>query len=203
MTATQKPSGRAVLAGLASVTVNFVVPLLAYHVIRHHTGSSAMAMALAGAIPVAYTLAILALRRRLSALGVVSVGSFAVGVLASWVSGGSTLAMELQDPALMGLLGLACLVSIVVGHPLHQVVLHWLGRGKQVSGTSIVSTLIIGLALLSHAVAVAILALTQSTGTFLALQQPVGLPLLGLGVAGLFIYGSRQQNRQRAAIGSA
>jgi hypothetical protein len=81
--------------------------------------------------------------------------------------------------------------------------LHWLGRGKQVSGTSIVSTLIIGLALLSHAVAVAILALTQSTGTFLALQQPVGLPFLGLGVAGLFIYGSRQQNRQRAAIGSA
>jgi hypothetical protein len=64
--------------------------------------------------------------------------------------------------------------------------------------TSWVSTAIIGLAFLGHAVAVAVLALTQTTATFLALQQPVGLPFLGLGVAGLFIYGNWQQARQRA-----
>ena len=55
-----------------------------------------------------------------------------------------------------------------------------------------------GLAFLGHAAAVAVLALTQTTSTFLALQNPVGLPFLGLGVAGLFIYGTRQQARQRA-----
>jgi hypothetical protein len=62
-----------------------------------------------------------------------------------------------------------------------------------------VSTAIIGLAFLAHAVAVTVLALTQTTSTFLALQNPVGLPFLGLGVLGLFIYGTRQQTRQRAA----
>jgi hypothetical protein len=204
-----KPSGLATLAGLASVAINFLVPLLAYHLIRPHTSSSAMALALSGAIPVAYTLAILAIRRRLSALGVVSVASFALGVLVSWASGGSTLTMELQDPALTGLFGIACLVSIAVGHPLHQVILRWLGRSNprynQVADraaatrTSMVSTAIIGLAFLGHAVALAVLALTQATSTFLALQQPVGLPFFGLGVAGLFIYGNRQQTRQHAA----
>ena len=70
----RRPSGRAVLTGLASLAINFVVPLLAYYLIRPHTGSSAMALALAGAIPVVYTLVILAVRRRLSPVGVVGVG---------------------------------------------------------------------------------------------------------------------------------
>jgi hypothetical protein len=204
-----KPSGRAVLAGQAGVVVNFAVPLLAYHLIRPHVGSSALALALAGAIPVGCTLGVLAIRRRLSALGVVSVAGFAVGVLASWASGGNTLAINLQDPALTGLFGLACLASIAAGHPLHQVILRAMGRSNPhytqvaeraaAARTSWVSTAIIGLAFLSRAVAVAVLALTQTTATFLALQQPVGLPFLGLGVAGLFIYGNWQQNRQRAA----
>jgi hypothetical protein len=208
----QGPSGRAVLTGLASLAVNFVVPLVAYHLIRPHTDSSAMALALVGAIPVVWTLAILAVRRKLSVLGVVSVALFAVGVLISWASGGSALAEELQDPVIFGLFGIACLVSVAVGRPLHQVILRAMGRSNArytevadravASGTSMVSTLIIGLAFLGHAVAVAVLAFTQSTSTFLALQNPVGLPFLGLGIAGLFIYATRQQARQRAAAAS-
>jgi hypothetical protein len=208
-----KPSGRAVLAGVVSVAINFVAPLLAYHLIRRHTDSSAVALALSGAIPVVYTLVILAVRRKLSAMGVVSVGLFAFGVLISWISGGSTLALNLQDPVVFGLFGIACLVSIAVGHPLHQVILRAMGRSNPrynqvadraaASGTSMVSTAIIGVAFLGHAVAVTVLALTQSTSTFLALQNPVGLPFLGLGVAGLFIYGTRQQARQRAAAATS
>jgi hypothetical protein len=209
----QGPSGRAVLTGLASVAINFVVPLVAYHLVRPHTDSSALALALVGAIPVVWTLAILVVRRKLSALGMVGVALFAVGVLISWVSGGSTLAMELQDPVIFGLFGIACLVSIAVGHPLHQVILRAMGRSNArytevadraaASGTSMVSTLIIGLAFVSHAIAVAVLAFTQSTSTFLALQNPVGLPFIGLGLVGLFIYGSRQQARQRAAAATS
>jgi hypothetical protein len=209
----QGPSGRAVLIGLASVAINFVVPLVAYHLVRPHTDSSATALAVVGAIPVVWTLAVLVVRRKLSALGVVGIALFAVGVLISWVSGGSALAEELQDPVIFGLFGIACLVSIAVGHPLHQVILRAMGRSNArynevadraaASGTSMVSTLIIGLAFLSHAIAVAVLAFTQSTSTFLALQNPVGLPFIGLGLLGLFIYGSRQQARQRAAAATS
>jgi hypothetical protein len=66
-----------------------------------------------------------------------------------------------------------------------------------------ITTTIIGLAFTGHAAAVAMLALTQPAGTFIAWQQPVGLPFLGLGIVGLFLYGTRQQARQRAAATAA
>ena len=208
----QRPPGRAGLAVLASLAINFGAPLLAYNLLRPHAGSSATALALAGAIPAGYTLVMLAIRRRLDPVGVVSVVSFGIAVLVSWASGGNTLALELQDPALTGLIGIACLVSVAIGRPLHPVILRLLGRGnaryadiasRTQNKTSMVTTAIIGLAFTGHAVAVTILALTQSTSTFVALQHPVGLPFLGLGIAGLFFYRSRLQARQRAAANAA
>jgi predicted permease len=83
--------GRSGLAGLASLVINFVVPLFAYYLIHPHVRSSALALALAGAIPVAYTLVMLAVRRRLDPVGVVSVAGFGIGVLVSWASGGNAL----------------------------------------------------------------------------------------------------------------
>jgi len=204
--------GRRGLTALASLLINFVVPLLTYYLIRPHVGSSAVALALAGSIPVAYTLVMLAVRRRPDPVGVVSAAGFGIGVLVSWASGGNTLALELQDPALTGLIGLACLVSAVIGRPLHPIILRLLGRSnaryagiatRTQRGTSMVTTTIIGLAFTGHAVAVAILALTQSTSTFVALQHPVGLPFFGLGIAAMFFYRSRLQARQCAAAPAA
>jgi hypothetical protein len=205
---TQGPPGRAGLGVLAGLAINFIVPLLAYELLRPHVGSSAMALALAGAVPAVYTLAILAARRRLNPVGVAGTVSFGIGVLVSWASGGNTLALELQDPALTGLIGVACLVSVAIGRPLHPVILRLLGRSdarythiasRTHGRTSMVTTTIIGLAFTGHAAAVAILALTQPTSTFVALQHPVGLPFFGLGIAGLFFYRNRLQARQRAA----
>jgi hypothetical protein len=200
--------GRAGLGALASLVINFVAPLLAYYLIHPLVGSSALALALAGAIPVGYTVVMLAVRRRLAPVGVVSVVTFGIGVLVSWACGGNALALELQDPALTGLLGLACLVSVVIGRPLHPVILRALGRGnaryagiaaRAQTKTSMVITTILGLALTGHAAAVAVLALTQSTSTFVAFQHVVGLPPLGLGIAGVLFYRSRVQARQAAA----
>jgi hypothetical protein len=203
-----RPSGRAVLAGLASLSINFVLPLGAYYLIHPHVRSSALALALAGAIPVAYTLAILVARRKLSPLGVVSVISFGIGVLISWASGGSAVALELQDPELTGLIGIACLASVAVGHPLHPIILRMLGRGnarysdianRVKHKTSMITTAILGLTLSAHAAAITILALTQTTSTFVALQHVVGLPPVAVGLASAYFYVTRQQARQRAA----
>jgi hypothetical protein len=197
--------GRPKLAPLASLLINFVAPLLAYYLIHSHVRSSALALALAGAIPVAYTLVMLAVRRRLDALGVVSAATFGLGVLVSWASGGSPLAIELQDPGTTGLLGIAFLASVAIGRPLHPVILRLLGRGdpryagladRAQHTTSMVVSAIIGLTLTARAVALTILALTQSTTAYVTLQHPVGLPFLGLGFAALVFYRRRRQGRQ-------
>jgi len=203
----QQSPGQRGLRALVGLAVSFVVPLLSYDLIRPHVGSSAMALALAGAIPVVYTLAILVVTRRLSPIGVIGAVTFGISVLVSWASGGSALAIEMQDPALFGLLGIAFLVSVAIGRPLHPVILRLLGRGdprytsiasRAERRTSMVITTILGLTLLAHAGAIAVLALTQSTSTFVALQHPVGLPIFGLGLACLFLYRSRLQTRRSA-----
>ncbi len=66
-----------------------------------------------------------------------------------------------------------------------------------------VTTLVIGVAFTVHAVAVAILALTQSTSPFVALQHPVGLPPIALGLGALFLYRSRLPAREQAAAEAA
>jgi hypothetical protein len=212
---TQPPSrqaGMRALAGLASLIISFVVPLLSYGLIRPHVGSSAMALALAGAIPVVFTLAVLVVRRRLSPVGVAGAVSFGIGVLVSWACGGSTLALELQDPAIFGAIGIAFMVSVVIGRPLHPVILRMLGRSdprytdianRAEHRTSMVTTTVLGLTLLAYAVALAVLALTQSTSTFVALQHPVGLPIVATGIGGLFFYQRRVQARKRAAATAA
>jgi drug/metabolite transporter (DMT)-like permease len=202
----QGSPGRRGAAVLASLVINFAVPLAAYYELRHHGASSAAALALSGAIPVAYTVVVLAIRRRLDPLGVISIVSFALGVLISWVSGGNTLALELQDPALTGLAGIACLISVALRRPLHPYLLRLLGRSdakytdiarRAQHGTSMLTTLIIGLAFTGHAIAITILALTEPASRFVALQNPVGLPFFGVGIAVLFFYRSRLQARQR------
>jgi hypothetical protein len=206
------PAGRAGLAALASLAVNFVIPLLAYYLIQRRVGSSAVALALAGVIPVAWTLVMLAARRRLDPLGVISVILFGIGVLISWACGGNTLALELQDPEVTGPAGVACLVSVAIGRPLHPVILRLLGRGNaayadiadRVRGkTAMTTTTVLGLTLLVHAAALTALALTQTPGTFVALQHPVGLPPLAVGLGGLYLYRNRLRARQAAATATA
>ncbi len=53
---------------------------------------------------------------------------YGVALLVTWLTGGSALALELRDAVPTGLLGLACLVSVLVGRPLLDVLLRLLGR---------------------------------------------------------------------------
>ena len=112
-----EPRMRRGAAVLASLVINFAVPLAADDELRHHGASSALALALSGAIPVACTLAVLTIRRRLDPLGVISIVSFALGVLISWVSDGNTWLWNCKTWPLTGLAWIACLISVAFGRP--------------------------------------------------------------------------------------
>jgi hypothetical protein len=200
-------SGHRALATLADLAVSFGAPLLAYHLIRPHTATSAAALVLSGAIPVLWTLGGWAVTRKMNPIALVGVASFALGAAVSWVSGGNTLAIELEEPVVLGLAGLVLLGSVAIGRPLHPVILRWLSRGdakyaavasRARHRSSMIITGLLGATLVVHSAAVAVLALTTSTATFVALQRPVGLGTLGLGIAVLFWYRGRMQARKAA-----
>jgi hypothetical protein len=191
------------LAGLLpSVLANVVEPPLAYALARPHLTSSAEALLVAMALPVVWTLASFAWRRRADPLGLASVTVTVIALAATYLSGGSTLALELQDPAETAALGLACIVSVIARKPLYLMALRLAARRNAkaarmvtdpvVRRTSTVSTAIIGAILLVHATAISVLALTLKTSTFLAVYRLVGLPIIAVGVAVLIWYRRRQ-----------
>jgi hypothetical protein len=136
---------------------------------------------------------------------------FGVALLVQVLSHGSALAFELQDPAVTGLIGLACLGSVLIGKPLHLVAIRLSARtnaraarmldAPDLVRSSTIVTLVIGSLTLAHAVAVAVIALTQPVSGFLALSRPVGLSILGVGVLWAWWY-RRRRRRDASALRS-
>lgn len=198
---------RTLLSLLPNVLATVVAPAVAYSQIRPHVASNTIALLASMAIPALYTLVVAVWRRRADVLGLLSVAGFGIALGASYLTGGSTLAVELQDPVETGAIGLVCLASIVVRRPLWLMVLRLVARHNAQAArmladpaarrTATVETAIIGAIFLAHAIPVTILALTVTPGTFVALSRPLGLPLIAAGVAVLIWYRRRQRSRAR------
>jgi hypothetical protein len=193
------PKGAAVLCKLLpSLLVNAVGATAAYFVLNDWWDNEVLALAVAAGMPIAWTLGRFAVRRTVDPIGVLVAVGYGFAVLISILTDGSPLALELHEPALTGLLGLACLISIVVRRPLHGVILHVLARRKPHLRSrpddparqrlSTVATVLAGGTLVTHAAALVVLALTVPLNSYLLLRHPIGLPILGLGVAALVWY---------------
>jgi hypothetical protein len=192
---------------IPSVVINWIIPLLAYILIRPRVSTDAEALAIGGAIPVAWTIGIVAWRRHIDPIGVIAVLGFAGRLAISALSGGSALSLKL-DPllALEGVIGLIFLVSAAVRRPLLPAALQLLARGNPKRATVLsramsdparrrsftVGTALVGFLLVAHAAAHVILALSLSTGTYLVVARLVNWAVIGAGAAAFFWYRHRR-----------
>ncbi len=198
---------RMLLSLAPSVLANIVAPAVAYTLIRPYVASSTVALLVVMAIPACWTLATFAWRRRADRLGLLSVTVSVIALAVSYLTGHSPLALELQDPAETGAVGLACFVSVIARRPLWLVVLRVVARRNAraarmladpaIRRSATVETLIIGAILLVHAIAITILALTLPTGTFLVVNRLVGLPIIAVGLTGLIWYRRSRRGKTR------
>jgi len=120
-----------------------------------------------------------------------------LAVAVSLLGGGGSLPLKFSEAMLTGVLGVACLVSVAIGKPLHMLVVK--GRTNQplpatAVHTSRVITLIMGVAFLLHAAVHVVFALTLSTGSFLIVSRLVGwaVILVGGGVVYLYVRGRKR-----------
>jgi hypothetical protein len=190
---------------LPSLLINMIGTTAVYFGLRHWWKDDVLALAAAAGIPIAWTLARFARRRTVDPVGVFVAVGYGLAVLVSILTDGNPLALELHEPALTGLLGLACLLSLAVRRPLHGVLLTLLAHRNPSLRPhdparhrfSTVVTAVIGGTLLIHAAALITLALTISLNSYLLLRHPVGLPILGLGGATLVWYRNRRRRHEQ------
>ena len=169
---------------LVTVIVNLGLPPILYPLIRGYVPTDLDALAVAGAIPTAWTVLSLLLRRRLDPVGVVAVCSFALAIVVAFATGGNPIFLKLHDAVPTGVAGLVLLVSAAVGRPLLGMSGRFAGsaRAMAAAGRSITgATVIVGGTLIVHSAAHVLIAVSQPTGTYLVLSRVVGIPLLAAG----------------------
>jgi hypothetical protein len=154
-------------------------------------------------VPLAFTLAKLAWLRRLDPIGVLAVCGFGIVLAVLLATGGNPLVLKLHEAVVTGPLGVVCLLSAAVGRPLHHVLLRLLARrnpalermvrapGARRSST--VVTVLLGTAMVVHALVLLALALALPTTTYLAVSRPAGIAVLAVSVGSLYWYRNRRQ----------
>jgi hypothetical protein len=191
-----------------SLAVNGLVPLIVYTLSRHFFTNDTTALAIAGAIPAVWIIALWGWRRRVDWIGVLAVFGYIVAFAVSAFSGWGSLPLKIHGSLLTGTIGLVFLISAVMRKPLLLPLLQVFTRSdperssffETVSSNPAsyrkftVLTGVIGFVLLSDAVVYIILALTLSTGTFLVISRVVHWVILGGGA--LVLWRMRRRNQQ-------
>ncbi|TCO58726.1 VC0807 family protein [Actinocrispum wychmicini] len=176
---------------LPSIVLNAVVPFLIYVLLRPHVDTDLVALAVASSFSAVYTIVMFVWRRRIDPVGAVAVVAYVVVLAISLLSGGNEFVLKVNDTLITGPVGVAFLVSVLAGKPLHLVIHQVVAkrRGLEVKPAvrrgSAVASLLIGATLTVHATVVILMALSLPTGEFLAVQRPVGLSIIGVGVAAI------------------
>jgi hypothetical protein len=197
----QRCSARTLAGFGASVLLSTVLPLIFYERVRHLVGSQVTALLIATAIPVAWTVGKLAVRRRLDPIGLLSVAGFAIGILMLVVTG-STFAFKIHGAVLTGAIGVVCLASMAIRRPLGLLLMptsaSWPGMTRRTAANWL--TGIWGAVLVTDAAVITMLAATLPTRTFLAVHTPVAWSFIALGFAGVIW---RRQHRPATRSGTS
>jgi hypothetical protein len=106
--------GEGLLRALAVPAVSAV----AYFAVRPAVGSDAAGLAMAGAVPAAYTIAAVLIRHRVDLWAAVTAVGYALGCVASLLAGGSSLPLKLHEAMITFLLGVVLLVAVLARRPL-------------------------------------------------------------------------------------
>lgn len=163
-----------------------LVSVVVYFAVRPAAGSDAAALAIAGALPAAYAIAVAVVRRRVEPWAVGTSASFAVGCAVSLLAGGSSLPLKLHEAAVTFALGIVLLITALIRRPFPVGRLLKVPSADRVTNTAL--SVIVGSFLVLHALLHLALALILSTSTYVLAGRLVNFATLGVGVLCLYVY---------------
>lgn len=181
---------------IARIPATAVVPLIVYFVIRPSLDSDAAALAISGAVPAVWTIALVLVRREVDLWAMLTSVGFAAACVASLLAGGNSLPLKLPEATVTFLVGVVLLVTALIGRPLP------VGRALRVPDADrrldLTLSTMIGCFLVLHALLTLTLALTMSTATYLTAGRAVNWATIAVGALGLYGYVHRARQRSEA-----
>jgi hypothetical protein len=177
------------------------VALIVYFAVRPFVHSDAAGLAVAGAVPAAWTIALVLGRRRVDLWAVLTSVGFALGCIASLLAGRSSLPLKLYEAAITFLLGVILLGAVLVRRPLpigRVLKVPHADRRLDATLNAMIGAFLVLHALLHLALALA-LALTLPTATYLVAGRAVNWAATGAGALCLYSYLHRARRHTPAA----
>lgn len=164
----------------ASFVINMIVPWAVYMILRHFFINDTVPLSITAAVPAVRTLFLWLHKHKIDYIGVVGTFSFIIALIISLFSGGNSLPLKLVHPMVSGLIGIACIISVVIGKPLLMIFIKMVNHGKGERFNSsqgrkklkVMTSLAGGILILSSVVHI-IMALTLQTSTFVPMSHIV------------------------------
>jgi len=160
--------------------------VIVYFAVRPAIGSDTAALAIAGAVPAAYTIVMALLRRRAELWAAATTVGYALGCLASLLAAGSPLPLKLHEAAVTFLLGVVLLGAALVRRPLPVSRALKVPRADRAVDAAL--SVMTGGFLVLHALLNLALALTLPTAAFLTAGRAVSWATLAAGALCLYGY---------------
>ena len=185
---------------VSSLVINMLAPVGGYFLLRPHVSSDTIALAVVTAIPVLRTLGVLIWRRKVDWIGILAAVGLGMGIAVSLFTGGGSLPLKFNEAMVTGVLGLACLVSVAVGKPLHGLMMKSTVKQPLPPQMAVMSrniTLLMGVTFLVHCATQITFALTLPTGQFLIVSRVVGWSVLLVGAGAVYLYVKRRRKMRR------
>ncbi len=171
-----------------------VGPLVVYTVVRPLVSSSTLALGIAGAIPVLYSIVLAVVRRRIDLFALLSGVSFSVACLVSALTGRSSLPLKVDEAVITFGIGLVLLIAALIRRPIPIAkLLRVHTPTTQIDGPLGVA---VGGLLILHALVHVALAVSLSTSSYVVAARVVNWGTIALGVLGLAAY-RRHVSRQQ------
>jgi hypothetical protein len=172
-----------------------LIPVVVYALVRPYVSSDTLALGIASAIPILYSLGLAIFRHEFDPIALVSGIGFAVACVVAVLTGGNSLPLKLDEAFITFAVGIVLLVAVVIRRPFP------LGRLLRIpdADSRVNSALgaMIGAFLVLHAVLHFVLAVSLSTGSYLVLSRVVNWGTLVVGGLLLSLYVRRLRERAR------
>lgn len=169
------------MSGLRRVAV-FAVPAVLYFAARPLTDSDAVALAIAGALPLAYQIIVVLFGRRVDRWAAVSGIGFVLACVVSVLAGGSSLPLKLHEAGITFVLGLVLLIAALIRRPIP------LQRLLKAPTDDAALGALIGVFLVLHALLHLALAIVLPTSTYVVAGRLINWGTLAVGAVLLWTY---------------
>ncbi|MBL4931737.1 VC0807 family protein [Clostridium paridis] len=115
---------------IMSLGINMLVPFVLYMLLSKVFTTETIPLAIASAFPTIRTTILFLWKGKIDWIGIVVAFGIIVAVISSIIFGGATLPLKLVHPIIFSIIGIAFIISVLIGKPLIVYIIKFLNKGN-------------------------------------------------------------------------